>query len=98
VKHTFTLGLQSLAKELGIWICAGIHEIPRDDEVEDLKESRKVEKVLNSHVAIGPDGIVKGCYRKVGERRVGGYANGWFCRVEDFSDERFISSIYSIFN
>ncbi len=64
--HTYALGLQSLAKELGVWICAGIHEIPRDDEVEDLEESRKGEKVLNSHVAIGPDGMVKGCYRKVG--------------------------------
>lgn len=63
--HTYALGLQSLAKELGVWICAGIHEIPRDDEVEDLEESRKGEKVLNSHVAIGPDGMVKGCYRKL---------------------------------
>jgi predicted amidohydrolase len=63
--HDYALGLQSLAKHLGIWICAGIHEIPRDDEVEDGKESKEREKVFNSHVAIGPDGLVKGCYRKV---------------------------------
>jgi predicted amidohydrolase len=63
--HDYALGLQSLAKHLGVWICAGIHEIPRDDEVEDLKESKEREKVFNSHVAIGPDGLVKGCYRKV---------------------------------
>ncbi len=45
--HTYTNGLASLAKELGVWISAGIHELPGDDDGEDVKrESKNQSKVF----------------------------------------------------
>ncbi|KAJ7660567.1 carbon-nitrogen hydrolase, partial [Mycena rosella] len=61
--HTFTLGLQAVAKELGIFISAGIHERPSPNEPSS--EEPGSERVFNTHVAIGPDGNVKSVYRKL---------------------------------
>lgn len=62
-KHTYTLGLQAAAKELGIYIAAGIHELPEENEHDTDEEGS--ERVYNTHVAIGPDGEIKSVYRKV---------------------------------
>jgi predicted amidohydrolase len=64
--HTYTLGLQAIAKELGIHINAGIHERPSPDEA--ASEEPGSERVFNTHVSIGPDGQVKAFYRKVRRR------------------------------
>ncbi|KAJ7932141.1 carbon-nitrogen hydrolase [Mycena leptocephala] len=61
--HTYTLGLQAIAKELGIFINAGIHERPGPDEA--TSEEPGSERVFNTHVSIGPDGKVKAFYRKL---------------------------------
>ncbi|KAF7330169.1 Nitrilase-like protein [Mycena venus] len=61
--HTYTLGLQAVAKELGIYINAGIHERPSPDEA--ASEEPGSERVFNTHVSIGPDGKVKAFYRKL---------------------------------
>ncbi|KAJ7671414.1 carbon-nitrogen hydrolase [Mycena polygramma] len=61
--HTYTLGLQKVAKELGIFISAGIHERPGPDEA--ASEEPGSERVFNTHVAIGPDGTLKTFYRKL---------------------------------
>ncbi|KAJ7116615.1 carbon-nitrogen hydrolase [Mycena epipterygia] len=60
--HTYTLGLQAVAKELGIFINAGIHERPSPD---DHSEEPGSERVYNTHVSIGPDGKIKSFYRKL---------------------------------
>ncbi|KAJ7314564.1 carbon-nitrogen hydrolase [Mycena albidolilacea] len=61
--HTYTLGLQAIAKELGIHINAGIHERPSPDEV--TSEEPGSERVFSTHVSIGPDSKVKAFYRKL---------------------------------
>ncbi|KAJ6553525.1 carbon-nitrogen hydrolase [Mycena vulgaris] len=61
--HTYTLGLQAVAKELGISINAGIHERPSPDEPN--AEEPGSERVFNTHVSIGPDGKIKSFYRKL---------------------------------
>ncbi|KAF8206967.1 putative nitrilase-like protein [Mycena galopus ATCC 62051] len=61
--HAYTRGLQAVAKELGIYISAGIHERPRPDEA--ASEEPGSERVFNTHVSIGPDGQVKAFYRKL---------------------------------
>jgi len=64
--HTYTLALQALAKELGVWIAVGIHELPGEEDDEKIKEeSKKGLKVFNTYVAIGPEGNIVGSYRKV---------------------------------
>lgn len=62
-RHPFTLGLRALAKELGIYISAGIHETPESDEVDDEPEGSI--KVFNTHVLIGTDGSLLARYRKL---------------------------------
>jgi predicted amidohydrolase len=60
------LELQDLAKELGVWIVVGIHELPGEDDDEKVKEeSRNGKKVFNTYVAIGPTGSIEKRYRKV---------------------------------
>ncbi|KAF8206964.1 carbon-nitrogen hydrolase [Mycena galopus ATCC 62051] len=61
--HTYTLGLQAVAKELGIYISAGIHERPNPDEA--VSEESGSERVFNTHVSIGPDCQVKAFYHKL---------------------------------
>ncbi|KAJ7075186.1 carbon-nitrogen hydrolase [Mycena belliarum] len=61
--HTYTLGLQAVAKELGIFINAGIHERPSPGEPNP--EEPGSERVYNTHVCIGPDGAVRSVYRKL---------------------------------
>jgi hypothetical protein len=65
--HTYTIGLQRLAKELGIWIFAGIHELPtvEGDGQEVVDESVRGKKVYNSLVVIDDQGLVQHTYRKV---------------------------------
>jgi len=66
VSHTYTLALQALAKDLGVWIVVGIHELPGEDDDDKVKEeSKKGLKVFNTYVAIGPEGKVEASYRKV---------------------------------
>lgn len=55
-KHEYTIGLQTLAKELGIVISVGVHEGPEDESEE---------RVYNTHVLIGKDGGILATYRKV---------------------------------
>ena len=55
-KHEYTIGLQRLAKELGIVISVGVHEGPEDESEE---------RVYNTHVLIGKDGGILASYRKV---------------------------------
>ncbi|KAJ6577654.1 putative nitrilase-like protein [Mycena capillaripes] len=61
--HTYTLGLQEVAKELEIFISVGIHERPGPDEA--ASEEPGSERVFNTHVAIGSDGKIKSFYRKL---------------------------------
>lgn len=61
-RHRYTLGLQLLAKELGISISAGVHELPEDEE-HDVEESLRV---YNTHVLINVNGDLSARYRKVG--------------------------------
>ncbi|KAJ7776576.1 carbon-nitrogen hydrolase [Mycena maculata] len=61
--HTYTLGLQAVAKELGIYINAGIHERPGSNEANS--EEPGSERVYNTHVSIGPDGRILSFYRKL---------------------------------
>ncbi|KAJ6596019.1 carbon-nitrogen hydrolase [Mycena sp. CBHHK59/15] len=53
--HTYTLGLQATAKELSIYINAGIHERPSPGEAND--EEPGSERVYNTHI--------KSFYRKL---------------------------------
>jgi predicted amidohydrolase len=62
-RHPYTLGLRDLAKELGVVISAGVHEIPEDDEEDE--EGRESLRVFNSHVLIGKTGELLARYRKV---------------------------------
>ncbi|KAJ7284377.1 carbon-nitrogen hydrolase [Mycena rebaudengoi] len=62
--HTYTLGLQAIAKELGIYISAGIHERPGVHEPDNTEEPGS-ERVYNTHVAIGSDGTIRESYRKL---------------------------------
>ncbi|RXK40671.1 nit protein 1 [Tremella mesenterica] len=62
-KHPYTLGLRSLAKELGVIISAGVHETPESDE-EDTEPPGSL-KVYNTHVLIGPQGDLLARYRKL---------------------------------
>ncbi|WVQ71826.1 hypothetical protein IAR50_001368 [Cryptococcus sp. DSM 104548] len=55
-KHTYTLGLQKLAKELGVTISVGVHEGPEDEHEE---------RVYNTHLLIGKEGELLARYRKV---------------------------------
>ncbi|OXC69220.1 hypothetical protein AYX13_02165 [Cryptococcus neoformans] len=55
-KHEYTIGLQTLAKELGIVISVGVHEGPEDESEE---------RVYNTHVLIGKDGGILATYRKI---------------------------------
>ncbi|KAJ7173934.1 carbon-nitrogen hydrolase [Mycena crocata] len=61
--HSYTLGLRRVAKELGIFINAGIHERPGLSEPNS--EEPGSERVYNTHVSIGPDGEIKSFYRKL---------------------------------
>ncbi|KAJ7220335.1 carbon-nitrogen hydrolase [Mycena pura] len=61
--HTYTLRLQEIAKELGIYISVGIHERPGPDEA--ASEEPGSERVFNTHVLIGTDGKVMSFYRKL---------------------------------
>nr|XP_031857241.1 uncharacterized protein CI109_007360 [Kwoniella shandongensis]KAA5524313.1 hypothetical protein CI109_007360 [Kwoniella shandongensis] len=56
--HPYTLGLQALAKELGVVISVGVHEGPSDEEGEK-------ERIYNTHVLIGDKGDLLGVYRKL---------------------------------
>lgn len=61
-KHAYTLGLQALAKELGVTVSVGIHDVPEegdDDEPDSLR-------VYNTHVLIDKEGSIKARYSKVG--------------------------------
>lgn len=60
--HTYTLGLQAVAKELSIFINAGIHELPGPGEPDT--DDAGSERVFNTHISIGPDGQIKSSYRK----------------------------------
>ncbi|WVQ78537.1 hypothetical protein IAT38_000623 [Cryptococcus sp. DSM 104549] len=55
-QHTYTLGMQALARELGVVISVGVHEGP-EDEAE--------QRVWNTHLLIGGDGAILGRYRKL---------------------------------
>jgi predicted amidohydrolase len=57
------IGLQALAKELGVTILAGIHDTPEDDE--DNSDGPGSERVFNTQIVIGPDGSILDAYRKV---------------------------------
>ncbi|KAJ7036809.1 carbon-nitrogen hydrolase [Mycena alexandri] len=61
--HKYTLGLQGVAEEAGIYINVGVHERPSPDEPSS--EEPGSERVFNTHVSIGPDGQIKGFYRKL---------------------------------
>lgn len=66
--HRYTQGLAALAKELRVWIVAGIHELPSVEEgdgEEVVKESEARKKVYNTLVAIDETGKVAARYRKV---------------------------------
>ncbi|KAJ9117052.1 hypothetical protein QFC22_004711 [Naganishia vaughanmartiniae] len=72
--HTFINGLQALARELGVWIGVGIHELPTaaKDGEQLVKEAEAERKVFNSFVAIQPTGEVAETYRKVSSRVING--------------------------
>ncbi|KAL7424150.1 Carbon-nitrogen hydrolase [Cryptotrichosporon argae] len=61
--HPYTLGLRALAKELGIVISAGVHEVPEPGEADD--EPAGSLRVYNTHVLIGKDGALLARYRKL---------------------------------
>jgi predicted amidohydrolase len=64
--HTYTRGLQDLAKELNVWIASGVHELPGSEDDEAIKsESKQGKKVFNTYVAIDPQGELVTSYRKV---------------------------------
>ncbi|CAK5268693.1 unnamed protein product [Mycena citricolor] len=61
--HKYALGLQAVAKELGIYISVGIHERPGPEDMAG--EAPGSERVFNTHVCISPDGTLKAFYRKL---------------------------------
>lgn len=64
--HTYTRGLQDLAKELNVWIASGVHELPGSEDDEAIKsESKQGKKAFNTYVAIDPQGELVTSYRKV---------------------------------
>jgi predicted amidohydrolase len=68
--HTYTRGLQDLAKELNVWIASGVHELPGPEDDEAIKsESKQGKKVFNTYVAIDPQGELVTSYRKVRDDR-----------------------------
>lgn len=60
--HPYTLGLRDLAKELGVVIAAGVHELPEANEVQEEEGSIRV---FNTQVLIGADGALLARYRKL---------------------------------
>lgn len=56
-QHEYALGLRKLAKELGVVIAAGIHDLPEDPQGDD--------RVQNTQVLIGTDGELLADYNKV---------------------------------
>ncbi|KAL1405483.1 Carbon-nitrogen hydrolase [Vanrija albida] len=62
-KHEYTQGLQALAKELGVVISAGVHDLPEADEKDDEPEGSL--RVYNTHVLIGTEGQLLARYRKI---------------------------------
>ncbi|BEI91658.1 uncharacterized protein CcaverHIS019_0404780 [Cutaneotrichosporon cavernicola] len=60
-KHEYTLGLQTLAKELGVAISVGIHDVPEEGEDDEPDSLR----VYNTHVLIDTDGSIKAKYSKL---------------------------------
>ncbi|KAI5448995.1 Carbon-nitrogen hydrolase [Naganishia albida] len=64
--HGFTNGLREVAKELGVWVFVGVHELPSERDAEEVKrESEEGRKVFNSLVVITDEGEVEETYRKV---------------------------------
>ncbi|KAF7311984.1 Nitrilase-like protein [Mycena indigotica] len=61
--HTYTSALRATAKELGVFISVGIHELPTPEEAK--KEEPGSERVFNTHIVIGPDGEIASFYRKL---------------------------------
>lgn len=61
-QHEYAKGLQKLAKELGVVIAAGIHDLPEDLHGDD--------RVQNTQVLIGTDGELLADYNKVSARAV----------------------------
>lgn len=65
--HVFTNGLREVAKEWGVWVFVGVHELPSEKDAEEVKrESEEGRKVFNSLVVITDEGEVEETYRKVG--------------------------------
>lgn len=62
-KHKFALGLQEVAKELGVVISVGVHDIPEEHEDDDEPEGSL--RVFNTHILIGRDGSILARYSKV---------------------------------
>lgn len=60
-RHGYALGLQELAKELGVVISAGIHDVPEEGEDDEADSLR----VFNTHILIDKDGSIKARYSKV---------------------------------
>jgi predicted amidohydrolase len=56
-------GLQAIARELGVVVSAGVHELP--EKHEDSAEPAGSTRVFNTHVLIGADGGVLEKYRKL---------------------------------
>ncbi|EKD00247.1 nitrilase-like protein [Trichosporon asahii var. asahii CBS 8904] len=56
-QHEYALGLRKLAKELGVVIAAGIHDLPEDPQGDD--------RVQNTQVLIGTDGELLADYNKL---------------------------------
>lgn len=61
------MGLQGVAKELGVTISVGIHDLPEVGEADDEPAGSK--RVFNTHVLIGTDGELLATYRKASARR-----------------------------
>ncbi|RSH78283.1 Carbon-nitrogen hydrolase [Apiotrichum porosum] len=62
-QHPYALGLQKLAKELGVTVSAGVHDLPEADEPNHEPEGSI--RVYNTHVLIGADGSLLARYRKL---------------------------------
>ncbi|KLT41725.1 carbon-nitrogen hydrolase [Cutaneotrichosporon oleaginosum] len=60
-RHGYTLGLQELAKELGVSISVGVHDVPEDGQDDEPDSLR----VFNTHVLIDKDGSIKAKYSKL---------------------------------
>lgn len=65
-EHEYVHGLKDLAKELGVWVFVGVHELPSERDGEAVvRESEEGRKVFNSLVVIDDEGEVRETYRKV---------------------------------